>query len=119
MRKMQNSEESVSQTLPKKGVIEIRVRDISDLLEASPPPFREGVLTPDAESYIVRQAKQISAKQPIHLLIKSAKPLGPNAGPVIVRYFREAAGAESQDIREIFRNGRKALLIGLVTLSLC
>jgi len=116
---MQNSEERDSQTSPKRGVIELRVRDLSDLLEASPPPFRVAALTPDAESYIVRESKQVPAQQPIHLLIKSAKPLGLDVGPVIAAYFREAARTESQDIREIFRSGRKALLIGLLTLSLC
>jgi hypothetical protein len=116
---MQQSKESDSQTSPKRAVIELRVRDVSDLLEASPPPFRAAALTPDAENYIVRQAKQIPAQQSIHLLIKSARPLGINVGPAIIGYFRDAAGTGSQDIREIFRSGRKALLIGLVILSLC
>jgi hypothetical protein len=111
---MQKSEEGDSQTSPERGVIELRVRDLSDLLETSPPPFRDAALTPDAASYIVREAKQVPAQQPIHLLIRSAKPLGLNVGPIIAAYFREAARTESQDI-----SGRKALLIGLLTLSLC
>src|SRR5215467_10931826 len=110
---MQKREESDSQTSPKRGVIELRVRDLSDLMEASLPPFRDDVLTPDAESYIVRKAKQVPAQQPIDLLIKSAKPLGLNVGPIIATHFREAAKTESQDISEIFRSGRKALAIGL------
>jgi hypothetical protein len=77
------------------------------------------VLTPDAETYIVREAKRVASKQPIHLVIESAEPLRLDAGPIIVAYFRQAAEIESQNIVEIFRSGRKAVLIGLVTLSLC
>ena len=116
---MQTSERSTSQTSPTKGVIEIRVRDVSDLLVASPPPFKGAVLTPDAESYIVREAKQVPFQKPIHLVIESAKPLGVDAGQIIAAYFREAAEIESQNISELFRSGLKALLIGLLTLSLC
>jgi hypothetical protein len=115
----QNWEENDSQTSPKRGVIELRVRDLSELFEASLAPFRDTVLTPDAESYIVRKAKQVPAQQPINLLIKSAKPLDLNVGPIIAAHFREAAKTESQDISEIFRSGRKALAIGLLILSLC
>ena len=88
-------------------------------LEASSPPFRGAALTPGAESYIVREAKQVPARQPIRLLIKSVKPLGLDVGPIIAAYFREAARNESQNISEMFLGGRKALLIGLFTLSLC
>jgi hypothetical protein len=116
---MQTSEQSNSQTSPERGIIEIRVSQLTDLVVVSPPPFRGAVLTPEAESYIVRKAKLVPAQQPIHLLIKSAEPLGLDVGPIIVAYFREAARNESQDISELFRSGRKALLIGLLILSLC
>jgi hypothetical protein len=116
---MQTSERSTLQTSPVRGVIGIRVRDVSDLLVASPPPFKGAVLTPDAESYIVREAKQVPSQQPIHLVIESAKPLDVDSGQIIAAYFREAAEIESQNISELFRSGRKALLIGLLTLSLC
>src|SRR5262245_47905599 len=116
---MQTSERSDVQTSPTSGVIELRVRDVSDLLVTSPPPFRRAMLTPDAESYIVREAKQVPSRQPIHLVIESAEPLGVDAGATVAAYFREAAEIESQNISELFRSGRKALLIGLLTLSLC
>jgi hypothetical protein len=116
---MQTSERSYSQTSPASGVIELRVRDLSDLLVASPPPFKGAVLTPDAESYIVRKTKQVPSWQPIHLVIESTKPLRVDAGAAIAAYFREAAEIESQNVSELFRGGRKALLIGLLTLSLC
>jgi hypothetical protein len=101
------------------GTIELRVRDVSDLLVESPPPFRGTALTPDAESYIVRQAKRIPSRQALHLVVDSVEPLSRDLGPNVATYFREAAETEAQNIGELFRNGRKALLIGLLTLSLC
>jgi hypothetical protein len=116
---MQTLEQSDSQASSDGGTIELRLRDLSDLMVASPPPFKGAVLTPDAESYIVREAKQVPSRQPIHLVIESAKPLGVDPGAAIAAYFREAAEIESQNVSELFRGGRKALLIGLLTLSLC
>jgi hypothetical protein len=116
---MRTSEPRNSETSPDRGLVELRVRGLSDLLIESPPPFKGAALTPDAESYIVQKAKRLPARQPIEVLIESAKPLGRDVGPIITGYFREAAEAELQNIRELFRNGRKALLIGLFTLSLC
>ena len=113
---MHTSKESNSQ---KSGTIELHVRDLSDLLVASPPPFRDAELTPAAESYIVQKAKQVPARQPIQLLIESAKPLGLDVRPIVAAHFRQAAETETQNISELFRSGRKALLIGLLTLSLC
>src|SRR5215510_5468533 len=112
---MQTPEERNSQS----GTIELRVRDVSDLLVDSPPPFRGAALTPDAESYIVQRAKQVPSRQPIHLVVDSAEPLRRDVGSIVTAYFREAAETEAQNIGEFFRNGRKALLIGLLTLSLC
>jgi hypothetical protein len=119
MHHMQTTEENDMQKSPEPGMIELRVRDLSDLLVTASPPFKGAALAPDAASYIVRKAKQVPAREPIHLLIESAEPLGRDVGPIVAAYFREAATAESQDMRELFRSGRKALLIGLITLSLC
>jgi hypothetical protein len=116
---MQTSEPRTSQTSADGGLVELRVRDLSDLLIASPPPFKGTALTPDAESYIVQKAKRLPSRQPIELLIESAKPLGRDVGPIITGHFREAAEGERQNMSELFRNGRKALAIGLLTLSLC
>lgn len=37
--------------------IELRLQDLSQLLQPDPSPFRESALTPEAEDYIVRNAK--------------------------------------------------------------
>ena len=112
---MQTPEERNSQS----GTIELRVRDVFDLLVDSPPPFRGTALTPDAESYIIQKAKQVPSRRTIQLVVDSAEPLRRDVGSIVATYFREAAESETQNIGEFFRNGRKALLIGLITLSLC
>src|SRR5215510_2960651 len=113
---MQKSERSTSQTSPTKGVIEIRVRDVSDLLVASPPPFKGAVLTPYAERYIVREAKQVPFQQPIHLVIERGKPLGVEARQLMPGHSRAACETAPQHVSERLRRGLTALLLGLRSL---
>lgn len=42
-----------------------------------------------------------------------------DVGNALTGHFRGRAIARSEDIQESFRNGRKALLIGFLTLSAC
>jgi hypothetical protein len=42
-----------------------------------------------------------------------------DVGTTLTGHFRGRAIVGSEDIRELFRNGRKALLIGFLTLSAC
>jgi hypothetical protein len=102
-----------------RGIIELQLRDLTDLIEADASPLREGALTSDAENYIARKAKLIVSHQPIRLVIKSAKPLDRDVGRIIADHFRTAAKMQSEAMSELFRSGRKALLIGLLTLALC
>jgi hypothetical protein len=102
-----------------RGSIELHLRGLSDLVEVNASPLKNGALTADAESYIVSKAKQFPAHQPIHLVIKSTEPLRLDVGPSIRAHFCEAAQAEAANMSELFRGGRKALLIGLLTLGLC
>jgi hypothetical protein len=50
--------------------IVLQLRALSDLLKPNPPPLSEEVITPEAETYIIRKAKQLRAKEPIRLVIK-------------------------------------------------
>jgi hypothetical protein len=118
MQKTQTSN-SLAKSNEERGVIELQLRDLSDLVEANASPLRSGALTSDAETYIVRKAKLVPTHQPIHLIINSAKPLDRDVGPIITDHFRAAVRIQSEAMGELFRNGRKALLIGLLTLGLC
>src|SRR5512139_263631 len=111
---MQKTQTSNSSAEPGegRGIIELQLRDLTDLVEENASPLRDGALTTDAENYIVRKAKLVPAHQPIHLLIKSAKPLDQDVAPIIAAHFRAAATTQSEAMGELFRSGRKALLIG-------
>jgi hypothetical protein len=107
-----------------RGTIELRVSDLSQLLQRNPPPLGDGSLTAEAENYILRKAKRLPAHQPIRLLIDvppdAANPDAlSDVAAAITGHFQVRADEESQDVRELFRYGRKALMIGFVTLSTC
>jgi hypothetical protein len=104
-------------------VIELRLRNLSDLLEANPSPLQQGVLRPEAESYIVGEAKRLPGGQPIRLAVEvpsgAGKAEAESVGTAVRTHFQRAAGSETDNLRELFRNGFKALLIGLLMLSVC
>jgi hypothetical protein len=104
--------------------IVLHLRDIGDLLKPDSSPLSEEVITPEAESYIIRKAKQLGAKEPLRLAIKLPAPIANAANKsglaeAITSHFRNAASREAVDIRELFRNGCKALVMGLLVLSTC
>ena len=106
------------------NTIVLQLRDRSDLLNPDPSPLSGEVITPEAETYIVRKAKQLRAKEPIRLAIELPAPAVSAAdkgdlGKAITEHFRNAANMEAVDLRELFRNGCKALLMGLLVLSTC
>jgi hypothetical protein len=123
---MQSSQRNDMQTPlnAESGIIAIHLRDLSQLLQIDPSPFRESALTPEAEDYILRKAKRLPGHQPIHVVIglppgASRLESTPDIRGAITGHFRGRAEMEAEDLRELFRYGRKALLIGFVTLSAC
>jgi hypothetical protein len=110
--------------IAKNQTIALPLRDLSDLLIPDPSPLSQGAVTPEAETYIIKKAKELSAKKPIRLAIELPAPAGCAADDVdlkeaITTHFRNAAKMEAVDIRELFRNGCRALLMGLLVLSTC
>jgi hypothetical protein len=112
------------QPLRRDNTIVLQLRDRSDLVNPNPSPLSGEVITPEAETYIIRKAKQLRAKEPIRLAIELPAPAANavdnvDVGEAIIEHFRNAANMEAVDIRELFRNGWKALLMGLLMLSTC
>ena len=106
------------------STISLHLRDLSQLLQMDPSPFRESALVPEAEDYILRKAKRLPGHQPIHIVIAFPPGVGRPESTRDIRgaitgHFRGRAQMESEDLRELFRYGRKALLIGFGTLSVC
>lgn len=107
------------------NTIEIRLDDISQLFETKDPfPFRERDLAPDADDYISGHADELPRDQPISLVIHLPSESG---GLDVVRsldksvsnFFEHRAGAVARELSELFRIGRRTLMIGLGVLGLC
>jgi hypothetical protein len=107
------------------GDIEIRLRKVAQLLDTlDPSPFREGRLAIGAEEYILGKVKDLPKNQPIRIVVyvpadEAARYPSSEISAVITSHFAYCTIAESKWIRELFRTGRRALLIGFATLSVC
>lgn len=105
--------------------VEIRLSALAQLFDTlEPSPFREGSLAPQAESYFLQRVKDLPKDAPvrivIHLPAAEAAPHPPFAiVAAMTGHFAAAAGAEAKKIREMFKIGRRAALIGFVSLSVC
>jgi hypothetical protein len=105
--------------------IELRVDKIAQLFHSLDPfPFRERDLDKDAEDYIVAWARGLDRTQSITIIVhvpedeahsKAAAEL-PQA---LARYFAYRADGLQQELKELFRVGRRSLLIGMTILAAC
>ena len=105
--------------------IELRLRSVAQMFHTlDPSPFREGDLDTEAVEYIVGWAQELPPKRPIRLVVhlppaELARPEAMALPDSIRRFFAGRAGREADDIRELFRSGRSALVIGLAILACC
>jgi hypothetical protein len=116
---------SVQTTEARRSVIEIRIREIAQLFNSlDPSPFHERDLDDDAEAYIVAWARELPADALLRLVVhlpaseaKNAEERGLAAS--LTNYFGERAEMLDRDLRELFRNGRIYLSIGVAVLGIC
>ena len=108
-----------------KAPIELRLHDGAQLFNTLDPfPFREGDVAADAERYIVEWAQELPKDEPISIVIHlqssgmTGKP-GPDLATALTSWFGAKARSETQALRELFRDGRLAFLIGFAGLALC
>ncbi len=107
------------------GIIEVRIRELAQLFNSlDPSPFHERDLDDDAEDYIVGWARELPAGVPlrivIHLpLVEAQKAEENGLAKAFANYFDERASMLGRDLSELFRNGRRYLLIGVPVLILC
>src|SRR5882672_8827314 len=105
--------------------IEIRLANVSQLFDTLDPfPFHERDLDKDAEEYIIGWARELPRAQPIaiviHLPVAELSKHDPKAvAGALNRYFEYRTGVAERDLKELFRVGRMALLIGLSVLAFC
>ena len=108
---------------PAESDIEIRVDDISQLFHSLDPfPFRERDLDKDAEEFIVSWARELPRDRPLRIVVHLPAAQASIAetqgiGAAITRYFDYRARIIMLDLKELFRVGRRALVIGIAVLS--
>lgn len=105
--------------------IEIRVDKASQLFNTLDPfPFRERDLAPDAEEYIVGWARELTGERPLGIIVhlprsEAASKNAEGLPDALAHFFAYRAEVIGRSLAELFRIGRRSLLIGLVVLGLC
>ena len=110
---------------PSTTPIEVRVEKIAQLFDTLDPfPFPERDLDKDAEEYIIGWARELPRHQPISIIVHLPESEmeshdARTVASALPRYFDYRARIAAGDIKELFRVGRTALLIGLAVLAIC
>ena len=107
------------------NLIEIRVNDIAQLFHTLDPfPFRERDLADEAEDYIVSWAREMPSNRPFKIVVhipdnESQKRASRDLVEAFNRYFAGRAVVVQRDLNELFRIGRRSLVIGASILAAC
>jgi len=107
------------------GRIEINLGRLAQLFNSlDPSPFLERDLDREAEDYIVGSAEEMSRQRPLVLVIHLPADQLPQTGSddlgkAIHNYFAYRETHERRRLRLLFRDGRIALVTGLVFLFCC
>ena len=116
---------SAATSEPHPGVIEIRLRTVSQLFNSlDPSPFHDRDLHDDAEEFIVSWARELPRNAPIRIVIHLPRDEAEAAArtglaATLAHYFDGRRGRFEHDIEELFRIGRRHLAVGLVVLVAC
>jgi hypothetical protein len=104
-------------------LIELRLSSAEQLFDMrDPSPFLERDLDPDAEDYLLGCAREVPPRAPIKILIHAPKGSGVShdvIAPAIAHFFGYRRWAAHLRLRELFRQGRMSLLIGVLFLVFC
>ena len=107
------------------GAISIRVQHIEQLFHTLDPfPFAERDLDAQAEEYIVGFARELPRSATLRIDIHvpaeaAASREAQEVGAAIAHYFAGRAEATQRELRELFRIGRRAAVVGVVVLAFC
>jgi hypothetical protein len=110
---------------PNAGVIEVHVRELSQLFNSmDPSPFLDKDLDVDAEEFITGWARELPHEKPLALLVHLDQPVvqsreGPGLRDAVHSYFKHRAEMSGQRLRELLRLGRTSLVIGSLFLAMC
>jgi hypothetical protein len=105
------------------SAIELRIGRIAQLFNSfDPAPFRERDLDKDAEQHIVASAREVPVGHALRIVVhvprsEMESPLAPEIEPAIRNYFDHEVSVENSALRELTRDGRRALAVGLSILA--
>jgi len=104
-------------------VIAVHVAELRQLFnEIDPAPFRNKDLDPDAEEFIVGWSREAPVGARLALLVDVDHPNGLVDEAALLReavheFFKQRALVARRRLRQLFRDGRTSLLIGLAFLG--
>lgn len=106
-------------------LIEVKVNEVHQLFNSmDPSPFHERDLDHDAEQFIVSWAQEHHRRAPLKIVVHLAKrPEGMDPQALVTEsfrhYFAYRADMVLRELKQLMREGRTSLLIGLVFLAVC
>ena len=106
-------------------VIEIGIERLPQLFHTLDPyPFKERDLDRDVEEYIVDWARELPRHQPLSIVVhlpaaEAETPAARELESALQHYFAYRAEVIRRDLKELFRIGRRSLIVGLAVLGLC
>ena len=107
-------------------LIEVKVAELHQLFNSmDPSPFHERDLDDDAEQFILSWAQEYSGRAPLKLLVHLGKlPEGVADAQAMIaesvrHYFDYRADMTRREFRRLMKEGRTALVIGVVFLAAC
>jgi hypothetical protein len=107
------------------GTIELRVQSISQLFcILDSYPFRERGLSPEAERYLVEHAADLPKDRQIAIVAHveeggDVQADAANLTHAVGARFATQAKTETRELEALFRDGGRALMIGLTILGIC
>ncbi len=102
--------------------IAVRARTVGQLFNSlDPSPFREKDLDAGVEEFLVGWVRELPTAAPFTIAVhlppeEAAKPDAARIGEAFAHYFSYRAQVAEQELRELFRIGRRSLAIGVVVL---
>jgi hypothetical protein len=105
--------------------IELNLREIGQLFNTmDPAPFPEKDLDGDAEEFILSWVREFPLDEPVSLVVHLTEfPADQNAETAIEQgvhhYFAYRARLNKMEFRQLLKEGRQSLLIGVLFLAAC
>ena len=107
---------------PNSGLIELKLASVSQLFNTmDPSPFHERDLDHDAEEFILSWAREHARDADLRVRVVLRQPadelVARQVRESIQHYFGYRARVARAELSDLFRDGRRALLIGLLFLA--